>query len=520
MSARTLPAPTPPRRPAKPSRAPARPGSRACAGNRAALAGRAGAIALVLGQMLLSAPPARSALPAEGTCPPVGLTDPDRVQVDAIAVPLKEGLVLEHSDLLALQLLLPPEIWSHRRVFFHEGMKMEIGPCHRRYPVPAIYEQATRAPAGEARLDDANNLRGYRAGTPFPPESIDPQDPKAGARWAWNLEYRYRGAGPIGEFRLTDFPSRLGGVQTYRGDFFQLQTKHRADLGESDYQTPGVDEPIWVAGGRFDEPFDARHLAWRQIRPEKADRNWKTPDRTYVYVPAMRKPRRAATTWVDGLFMPRYRVSSPEGGGGVPFGGDQYGVQGAIAPTSAVSSTPSEHIRRGLVGQSLRPNAYRWRYLGEREVLAPLNGSREGYPTDPDRNFGESGLSVGSDRWELRYAVVIEGLALQQSTEIGSVTLYIDYQTQQPLYYISRRRNRLVLDVGVFVHRFSGDLPEYPEWPGGGKAFVFDPVASVFFSAAEGGTGWRRESYDVRSVPVSETELRAMASTASLTRGR
>ena len=31
--------------------------------------------------------------------------------------------------------LLPPEIWRNREQFFHDGMRLEIGPCHRRYPV-------------------------------------------------------------------------------------------------------------------------------------------------------------------------------------------------------------------------------------------------------------------------------------------------------------------------------------------------------------------------------------------------
>jgi hypothetical protein len=153
-------------------------------------------------------------------------------------------------------------------------------------------------------------------------------------------------------------------------------------------------------------------------------------------------------------------------------------------------------------------------------VLAPLNGYRQGWPEDPDRNFGESGLSVASDRWEVRQAVVIEGAARDPQGEVAYLTLYVDHQTQQPLYYVTRRRNGLILDVGIFVHRFSGDVPDYPEWPGGGPAQVFDPVAATFFSVAEGGTGWRRESYDVRSVPVGDGEVRRMTSVTDLSKGR
>jgi hypothetical protein len=45
-------------------------------------------------------------------------------------------------------------------------------------------------------------------------------------------------------------------------------------------------------------------------------------------------------------------------------------------------------------------------------------------------------------------------------------------------------------------------------------------VAAAFYAATEGGTGWRRESYDVLSVPQDESERRRMTSVAELERGR
>lgn len=457
--------------------------------------------------------------PPEGTCPPIqGVLVPD--SQDVMSVPLHEGMVLGAQHLFLLKNLLPPEVWAQRQIFFFEGMRMEIGPCHRRYPVPDFYREATEKFRGKARVDAEGNLRDYVAGLPFPPDAIDVGEPDAALRWAWNLEHRYVGAGPVGRFRLYDLPSRIGSPEVYVGSFFRVRTSHRADLARSGYATSEAEDYTWVSGGRFDEPFNARHLAWRQMRPLETERRYQESDRTYVYVPTMRKPRRAATTWVDGLFLPSYRVGGDDGGGGVPFGtGNEYGV-GSIQPTSGRSAAASENVRRGFTGLALRPNAYVWRLRGEREVLAPLNGYRQGWPEDPDRNFGESGLSVASDRWEVRWAVEIEGAARDPQGEVAYLTIYIDHQTQQPLYYVTRRKNRLILDVGIFVHRFSGDVPDYPEWPGGGPARVFDPVAAVFFSVAGGGTGWRRESYDLRSVPVDDDDLRRMTSVADLSKGR
>ncbi|MEE8581067.1 MAG: DUF1329 domain-containing protein [Myxococcota bacterium] len=470
--------------------------------------------------LLLAALPSGAGPPEEGECPTVSAIPTGAPQgTDARPIALKEGMVLRQQDLLALQSLLPREIWQHREAFFYEGMRLEIGACHRRYAVPRFYREATERFAGQAQLDERGNLRNYRAGLPFPPEQIDPTAPDAGARWAWNLEHRYRGAGHAGSFRLVDFPSRLGGIQVYTGDFFWLQIGHRSDLAGAQYQLPMGDGRLWAAGGRFATPFDARHLAWRQFRGAKSLVRHQEPDDTFVYVPTMRKMRRAATSWIDGMFLPRYSVTGESGGGGLPFGAGPGGSAGSINPTAGRSIAVSEHLRRGFTGLTLRPNAYIWRVRGERNVIAPLNASSGGYPEWPERNFGHSGLSMASDRWDVRYAVVIEGRLLVPEQEVRSLIVYIDYQTQQPLFWITRTDGRRLFDIGVLVHRFSGDVAGYPEWPGGTPALVFEPVAAAFFNALERAGGWRRESYDIRSLPFSEEKRRRMTSSVFLARG-
>lgn len=478
----------------------------------------------LLAALLLAASPAASKPPPEGECP--DFTGGARPGVDGDGgVPLvEEGNVLRLGDLARLKSLLPKPVWSQRSAFFYEGMRMEIGACHRRYPTASFYRSATEKFAGEVSLDEEGGLHGYVAGTPFPPDSIDPDDPQAGTRWAWNYLYRYVGAGPVGKFRLVDMPSRLGTPHTYRGEFFWVRTAHRADLAASGYQTPEADGTVWVAGGRFQAPFNARHLAWRQLRPRETEQEYDAADDTFVYVPTMRKPRRAATTWVDGLFTPRYSVSGDSGaGGGVAYGsgGGEYnpGLK-SVNPTAGLSIAATENIRRGFTGLALRPNAYEWTLVGETEVLAPLNASRQGWPSNPDRNYGPSGLSVASDRWDVRQAVVIQGLARRRVDDVAAVKLWIDYQTRQPLYMVTRRENGLLLEVGILVHRFSGGRPDYPAFPGGEAAKVFDPVAASFYHVPGGGAGWRRESYDVRSLPVEPDRLRELTSVGALSKGR
>jgi hypothetical protein len=157
--------------------------------------------------------------------------------------------------------------------------------------------------------------------------------------------------------------------------------------------------------------------------------------------------------------------------------------------------------------------------LDEREVLAPINVTRSGYPDDPERNFGSSGLSAGNDRWDVRYAVVLQGMLKERGRDYDYLTLWVDYQTLQPLYVMTRRKvGQQLLEVGILLYRYSGDLSRYPSFPDGHKAQVFDPVGAVFLDTTDG-SGWRRESYDVTSVPPEESELRRLTSPDFLERG-
>ena len=483
---------------------------------------RSGSCAGALVALLLAGNDAGAGPPAPGTCPQLARGAVAPTGDDATGPSLQEGQAMSLGDMLLLERLLPPELWRNRDTFFYEGMRLEIGGCHRDYPPSAAYQTATVKTASGVKLDGDGNLRDYQAGRPFPAESIDMGAPDAAVKWAWNFEERDRGAGAVGSFRIFDLPAQqIGTPQTYSGTFFFIQTSHRADLPESDYEAAAGASNAWVAGGKFEEPFDARHLAWRQFRSNKAAKRFQEADDTFVYVPNMRKVRRAATSWVDGLYAPRYLVAGVDaGGGGVPFGSTQYGPAASIQPTAALSIAATENLRRGFIGLAIRPNAYVWRLVGEREVLAPLNANVPGYPVSGDRNYGPSGLSVATDRWDVRWAVVIEGRAKQVVEDVGYVRLWIDWQTGQPLYYIAERPNHLMLDFGILVHRWSGDLPDYPEWPGLGKVNVFDPVAAVFLDVANGRSGWRRESYDILSTPVEESKLRKMATVDELTKGR
>ena len=69
-------------------------------------------------------------------------------------------------------------------------------------------------------------------------------------------------------------------------------------------------------------------------------------------------------------------------------------------------------------------------------------------------------------------------------------------------------------------NRLERQWRDYPDWPGGLPALLFDPVGQVSYNAIQGGGGWRRESYDARALPPDPKEIRRLTSTDVLVRGR
>ena len=425
-----------------------------------------------------------------------GAGSPAAADATSPAAVLEEGSELGWDDLLALRDFLPPEIWRYRDRFFHPDMRMQIGPRQRRYPLPVDFERATRRADGRGRLDAHGNLLGHVPGDglPFDPGRIDPGDPDAALRWVWNFARRHRAAGPRGSFLIVDLPSRVGSPQFYRGEWYWWVAP------------PAEPALAFAAGGRFHAPSPVRRLAWQQRRPLRSAGDASTPDETFVYLPNTRRVRRASGAWVDGLFTPSYSARA----GSAP----------AAAPVAAAALDATEPLRRGWLGLTVRPNAYRWRLIEQREVLAPLNVARSGYPLAPNRSFGPSGLSAADDRWELRRAVVVQGALREGGRGYELLTLYLDADTLQPLYYAAQLRGGRLVEVGIQLHRFSDDVTGYPLGADGLGLSVFDPVAAVFVHTADGGSGWRRESYDVLSSPPTDADGEHLLSADYLSRAR
>jgi hypothetical protein len=430
-------------------------------------------------------------LPAEGSCPPYPIRPGEEAPDEDVVSPLmRPGQRIDLQGLERLESYLPREVWERRDAFFFEGMRLEIGPCHRRYRPAPYFEEASSANAGRVSIDENGGLVGYPGiGLPFPTESIADDAPDAGQRWAWDYRYRWAAAGFRGDFRIMHIARRGRTTERYLGSFFWLPVR----AVPAKLRPEGADGQQFTAGGAFTAPFSARGVVWRQFRPEETDRDYKRSDEIFVWVPEERKVKRSAPIFVEGLFMPSYTRGSSVASG-------KLQLPDASISTPDVSVGVTEHWRRGFVGLFERPNVYKFRFLRVHDVLAPINTLKPGYPAEEKRSYGPSGLSVADDRWDVRRAVVIEGTSRLQEQPIAFFTLWVDVQTLQPLYIVTRRPNRAIQEVGIFVGRFTADDPIAPKWEGSGADFgVIAPVAQTFWVA--GDEGWLRESFEVRTDP-------------------
>jgi hypothetical protein len=469
-------------------------------------------IALAAGFVWLALPGAAPAVevPPQGSCSPRPVqwkNDAVPEPVDVVPPAFKPGEQVPFSQYERLRGWLPEEVWDRRDQFFFEGMQLEIGPCYRRYPVPKFFEDATRENGSRTSVDANGNLIGYGgAGLPFPPDAIADDAPDAALRWAWNYRYRYLAAGFRGPFRITQITKGGKDQEGFSGKFFLMPTTGVPGGAGGDRNQR------FAAGGRFDKPELARGLAWRQYQPIEAEKDWTAADEIFVYLPDLRKVRRAPPQSAEGVYVPSYtRANSVANIGMTMPSADATDIG-----NTAIGAT--EPMRKGFVGLLIRPNAYTWKLAGVRDVLAPANVRASGFPPDLARNFGPSGLSLASDRWEIRRAVVIDGVRKAKEGLVARVQLWVDALTQQPLYWISRRGNGAIYEVGIFASRFSGDDAVAADWEGKGIGFgAMLPVGQSFTVAGEGG-GWRRESYLLASEPPSGDEAKDILSVQGLQR--
>src|SRR3990172_2868106 len=164
-----------------------------------------------------------------------------------------------------------------------------------RYDVPREYVEATKRYSGKVWLGADGELLNYVAGRPFP--QIEPRDPQAGQKVAWNFYWRWQGddfknGGGTEAGKVIRYAIEKDGSER-RADFvaYFLFPRTRVTLDPKPV-IPGY-EHIDSLQLRIDSyPRDSSGTATFEIRYADPKR----PDDLYLYIPSLRRIRRATTT--------------------------------------------------------------------------------------------------------------------------------------------------------------------------------------------------------------------------------
>ena len=201
---------------------------------------------------------------------------------------LEPGTMLDASTVDQVKDLLPPEIYSH----FKKGdyMNPVVDFPNSKWRWDDGFEQATRQNAERLTLDEhkapidktTGQRPEYIQGLPFP--DIREDDPDAGYKVLWNLDYAYYTGGNSHNFTMLNWVSR-GAVDRSSGQdvyflYYDAQPRHHSPA-------KNPDNLLFQFLALTTSPADLQGttaLGYRYKDPTKRDMSW-------AYVPALRRIR-------------------------------------------------------------------------------------------------------------------------------------------------------------------------------------------------------------------------------------
>ena len=164
-----------------------------------------------------------------------------------------------------------------------------------RYQPPREYVEATIKYAGRVRLGPGGELLNHVAGSPFP--KIDPRDPQAGQKIAWNFYWRWQG---------DDFKNG-GGTEAGKVIRYAIEkdgSERRADFGSYflfPHTRVSLDPKPVIPGYEHIDSIQLRIDSYPRDRSgttilEIRYTDPKRADDLYIYIPTLRRIRRSTTT--------------------------------------------------------------------------------------------------------------------------------------------------------------------------------------------------------------------------------
>ena len=245
------------------------------------------------------------------------------------------------------------------------------------------FVDATDKYSGQVKLGPNGELLNYVAGLPFP--KIDPKDPQAGLKLAWNFYWRWlgddskTGGGTSEERIIRDVIEKDGSER--RADIIQhyIKTRSRVTLDPKPV-IPGYEHIDWMQLRVDEYPRDTSGTTTLEIRYADPKRT----DDLYTYVPSIRRVRRNP---------PIQRCAT---------------------------LAPSEFNFDDINNFNGRVTDFNYKFLGERKMLG--NFSPKQLP--PHRKKGDY-LPL-DEEWEVREAYVLEITPKDPDYCYPKKILYID----------------------------------------------------------------------------------------------
>jgi hypothetical protein len=261
--------------------------------------------------------------------------------------------------------------------------------------MPRAYREATEKYSGQVKLSaDGRRLEGWVAGLPFP--NIDPNDPQAALKIAWNFDRRFQ---ITDDFDARNFDADVGTIEndkemSVERHYLLDHLRRLMYIGrlyvDPKPEMPSKDKVQYRQSLHpILEPFDLKGVgvtSYRYIDPDKQDDSW-------LYLPSLRRVRRlSAAQRSDALFGQDTDLDS------------YYGYDG-------------------------HPAWMDWTFIGEKEVLGVLHG----------RNFpikwaeGRGSFAFDED-WEKRKVWVVEAKSKFPQYAYSKRIIFIDKEAWVVLY--------------------------------------------------------------------------------------
>ncbi len=359
--------------------------------------------------------------------------------------------MLNNAD---LELLRPFVVPGFLEELNFPEFQIEIAAAGDYTPHP-LYQNATLQYAGQSELGPDGALLNYVAGQPFPNEALEAASPdQAGLMAAWNTNFRWQHYGQHvidartlflkqgsgGQTQFDGFPPEMiqgGGVleRSMEMGWRRTYMNHLPQLADSDYgfQFAAARGATFKEVTEYYSPVEFRGQKLMVERPLDPHEQ----DTINAYLPGERRVRRLSAKEKSDTWL----------GSEVTLD-DFYGFDGHVLDNT-------------------------WNYLGHRKILVVMD-SKHSYP----HLFGPNSRVLG-DRWELREAIVAEGVPTLHGHPYGSRLLFLDAQNYRILAALYFDPDQTLLRVMIPIYSWSETTKDNPELNRGAHVSMYKGNAYV-----------------------------------------